>query len=141
MYKIRRTFSLKKASHNTLLEVLENNLRNYNFEKKEDTIYFRYCKRSYGIFFNSFLLKGEIDFLNNGDILCQCELFESVKKGFYGLNFVLLLFLLPAIIRTPEILGVLSVTLFLCFIGINLFAYVGLFISSAIFYGQIRKTI
>lgn len=141
MYEIKKVFPLQNTTHENLIDVLKENLKNYSFVKTDDTIIFRYCKHSFGLYYNSFLLEGAINFLDNGDILCKCELPKSVKNGFCGLNFVLLLFLLFAIIKTPEVLSVLLNILFLCFVGINIFAYSGLLVSSVIFYNQLKKII
>lgn len=141
MYELRKKIDLQNIHFATLYDLLKNGMSSYNFHKDHDRIFFEYIDHSFGLYFNSFLLDGEMKQITEKNFLCRCSLKSKTKKGFYFLNGFIGFFIIIALVITPEITPKLLPIFLLICIALNLFAYIGLLISSMIFWFQLNKLI
>lgn len=141
MYELRKKISLQNVLYENLYCLLKNSMPAYNFKKNEAGIVFEYIDHSFGLYFNSFLLNGEIKQISEKTFLCLCSLKPKSKKWFYFLNGIIVFFIIFALFVTPETTPKIIPIFLLIFIVINLFAYIGLLISSMIFWHQLKATI
>ncbi len=139
MFKIYKKIFLHNRTYDDLLDFLKNSFTLYNFVEHEGKIVFKNCGSSFGLYFNSFLLDGEIQQICHKYILCTCSLKPKTKQRLVLLNGFIAFLCLVALTLTPKDFPTLFPVFLLMCMALNLFAYLGLFFSSLVFLYKLKN--